>query len=145
MTSSVFGQPFVQELSSCCGGRPFGHKDMGRKGCCAALHGGAGSPSNAVWPGLRSTSIPSGILIHPTVWPQYTNVTYRQTEQRTVPWHRANRFTNSHPKTVRPVLSDRCLFCLSLCNVGVLWPNSWMNQDATWYGGRPRPRRHCVR
>jgi len=20
-----------------------------------------------------------------------------------------------------------------------------MNQDATWYGGRPRPRRHCVR
>ena len=26
-----------------------------------------------------------------------------------------------------------------------LWPNSWMDQDATWYGGRPRPRRHCVR
>jgi len=21
----------------------------------------------------------------------------------------------------------------------------WMNQDATWYGDRPRPRRHCVR
>ena len=27
------------------------------------------------------SSIPSGILIHPTVWPQYTNVTDRQTEQ----------------------------------------------------------------
>ena len=27
----------------------------------------------------------------------------------------------------------------------LLWPNSWMDQDATWYGGRPRPRRHCVR
>ena len=27
----------------------------------------------------------------------------------------------------------------------VLWPNSWMDQDATWYRGRPRPRRHCVR
>jgi len=27
----------------------------------------------------------------------------------------------------------------------VLWPNGWMNQDATSYGGRPRPRPHCVR
>ena len=26
-----------------------------------------------------------------------------------------------------------------------LWPNGWMDQDATWYGGRPRPKRHCVR
>ena len=23
--------------------------------------------------------------------------------------------------------------------------NGWMDQDATWYGGRPRPRPHCVR
>jgi len=27
----------------------------------------------------------------------------------------------------------------------LLWPNDWMHQDATWYGGRPRPTRHCVR
>ena len=27
----------------------------------------------------------------------------------------------------------------------MLWPNGWMDQDGTWYGGRPRPRRHCVR
>jgi len=27
----------------------------------------------------------------------------------------------------------------------LLRPNSCMDQDATWYGGRPRPRRHCVR
>ena len=27
----------------------------------------------------------------------------------------------------------------------LLWPNGWMDQDATWYGGRPRPRRLCVR
>ena len=27
----------------------------------------------------------------------------------------------------------------------VLWPNGWMDQDATWNGGRPRPRPHCVR
>jgi len=37
------------------------------------------------------------------------------------------------------------LSCLSVCNAGVLWPNGWMDQDDTWYGGRPRPRRHCVR
>jgi len=24
-------------------------------------------------------------------------------------------------------------------NVGVLWPNSWMAEDATWYGRRPLP------
>jgi len=27
----------------------------------------------------------------------------------------------------------------------LLWPNGWMHQDATWYGGRPQPRRLCVR
>jgi len=27
----------------------------------------------------------------------------------------------------------------------LLWPNVWMDQDATWYEGRPRPGPHCVR
>jgi len=27
----------------------------------------------------------------------------------------------------------------------LLWPNGWMDQDVTWYGDRPRPRRLCVR
>jgi len=27
----------------------------------------------------------------------------------------------------------------------LLWSNGCMHQDATWYGGRPQPRRHCVR
>jgi len=27
----------------------------------------------------------------------------------------------------------------------LLWPNGWMHQDTTWYGGRPQPRRLCVR
>jgi len=27
----------------------------------------------------------------------------------------------------------------------LLWPNGWIDQDATWYGGRPHVRRHCVR
>ena len=37
------------------------------------------------------------------------------------------------------MLADRCLSCLSVCNVGVLWPNGWMDQDETWHGGMPRP------
>jgi len=27
----------------------------------------------------------------------------------------------------------------------VLKPNGWKNQDATWYGGSPRPRPHCAK
>ena len=27
----------------------------------------------------------------------------------------------------------------------LILPNGWMDQDSTLYGGRPRPRRHCVR
>jgi len=45
--------------------------DVGRKvgrGCCGGWVP-TGSPSNTVWPGPRPTSLPSGILIHPTVWP----------------------------------------------------------------------------
>ena len=26
-----------------------------------------------------------------------------------------------------------------VCNVGVLWPNGWMDQDETWHRGRPQP------
>jgi len=40
-----------------------------RGGCCA--FGGAWFPSNTVWPGPRPTFLPSDILIHPTIWPQY--------------------------------------------------------------------------
>ena len=28
---------------------------------------------------------------------------------------------------------------------GLLWPNGWTHQDATWYGCRPQPRGLCVR
>ena len=27
----------------------------------------------------------------------------------------------------------------------LLWPNGWMDEDASWYGSRPRPKPHCVR
>jgi len=59
--------------------------DIGRKVGGAAVPlsvGEARSPSNTMSPGPRPTSVPSGILIHPTVWPQYTNVTDRQDRQR---------------------------------------------------------------
>jgi len=50
--------------------------DMGRKvgGYCARPWRELG-PSNTMWTMLRPTSVPSGILIHPTVWRQYTNIT----------------------------------------------------------------------
>jgi len=38
----------------------------------------------------------------------------------------------------------RPLSILSVSNIGVLWPNGWMDQDETWHGGRPQPRQHCV-
>jgi len=40
-------------------------------GCCAPFWA-AGSQSNTMW---------LGVLIHPTIWPQYTNVTDRQTNR----------------------------------------------------------------
>jgi len=48
-------------------------------------------------------------------------------------------------KTVRPILLDHCLSVCPVCDVGVLWPNGWMDQDETWHRGRPRPRPHCAR
>ena len=55
---------------------------MGRKlGAVPLWGGGAGSPSNTMWPGPRPTSMPGFILIRPTVWPQCTNVTDRQDRQ----------------------------------------------------------------
>ena len=33
---------------------------------------------------------------------------------------------------------------LSVCNVGVLWPSGWMDQDETWLAGRSRLWPHFV-
>jgi len=64
--------------------QPFGYNRYGPKiGGCAPFWGrGAASPSNIIWPGTRPACVPSLILICRTVWPQYTNVTDRQTGQR---------------------------------------------------------------
>ena len=41
----------------------------------------------------------------------------------------------AHPpqRGTAPQIFGPCLLC----------PNGWLDQDATWYGGRPWPRRHC--
>ena len=76
----------AQELSAAEMGDRLATIDRGRKvGDRAAVPlsvGEDGSPSNTMLPWLRSISFLSGILIHPTVWPQYTNVTDRQDRQR---------------------------------------------------------------
>ena len=45
------------------------------------------------------------------------------------------------------MLSDHCavLSVCPFCDVGVMWPNGWMDQDETRYACRPRPWPHCVR
>jgi len=55
---------------------------MGRKvGAAVPYSVGELRPHITVSPGPRHTiTVPSGILIRPTVWPQYTNVTDRQPE-----------------------------------------------------------------
>ena len=41
----------------------------------------------------------------------------------------------SPAKEAQPPIFGACL----------LWPNDWMDQNATWYGSRPRSWRHCFR
>jgi len=58
--------------------QPFGHNRYGPKvgeTGCVPLGRGSWVPCNTMWPGPRPASVPSCILIHPTVWPQYINVT----------------------------------------------------------------------
>jgi len=38
-----------------------------------------------------------------------------------------------------------CPSSLSVCDVGLLWPNGCMDHDETWHEGRPGPGPHCVR
>jgi len=54
--------------------RPLGHNRHKPLlvGWVCPFSGGAGSPSNTKSPGPRPTSIPSGIIVHPAVWPQRT-------------------------------------------------------------------------
>jgi len=82
--SAPYGAKLDPHVTQCCLGRgqyiptkwhldPSSRlvtRDMGRKWGVCPLLGGAGSPSNAMSHGPRPTSLPSGILIHPTIWLQ---------------------------------------------------------------------------
>jgi len=54
------------------------------------------------------------------------------------------RFALCYQTVVCPVCLS-VLSVLSVCNVGVLWPNGCMDHDETWHAGRPRPLPHCLR
>ena len=75
-------------------------------------------------------------------FPLLQYVSFTNAEFISVRCFRIQHFCATVCKTVRPKLPDRCLSCLFVCNVSVLWPKGWMDQDDTWYGSRPRPRRH---
>jgi len=50
------------------------------------------------------------------------------------------------PPTTFEIYRSRLGACFHIiCGPRVMWPNGWMDQDAIWYGGRPRPSPHCVR
>jgi len=51
------------------------------------------------------------------------------------------RFALCYGTVVCPV----CLTACPVCDVGVLWPNGWMDQGETWHASRTRPRPHCAR
>jgi len=54
---------------------------MGQKeGAAVPLSAGNWFPSNTMWPGPRSTSVPSGILIHPSIQPFGYNTPTSQTD-----------------------------------------------------------------
>jgi len=67
--------------------------------------GRAGSPSNTMWPGPRPIRTPSFILIRPTVWAQYTNVTDRQTDRHRT--HRIERRSDSIWRTVLQMVAQK--------------------------------------
>jgi len=76
---SSFFYKIDKHLNSCWDSRR-GYNSHGPKsgGWFAPFRGGAASPSNTVSPAPRPIAVPSGILIHPAVWQQCTNVTDRQ-------------------------------------------------------------------
>ena len=73
--------------------------------------------------------MPSFILIRPTVWPQCTNVTDRQTDRQ-----RTDSIGRTVLQTVAQKLFALCYrtVVLFVCNVSVLWPNGWMDQNEAW-------------
>jgi len=100
--------------------QPFDRNRYGPKigGLCPFRGGGAGSPPNTMWPGPRPTYVPSFILIRPTVWPQYTNDTDRQTDRQDRQADRADiqdrQRTDSIGRTVLQTVAQKSIQPLPL-------------------------------
>jgi len=57
----------------------------------------------------------------------------RQTDRQRC--HSIERSVVGRPLVKRSPYAIRPLKCLSFCDVSVLWPNGWMDQDETGHGG----------
>ena len=98
--------------------------DRKLRGMCH-FWGAAGFPFNTMWPGPRPTCTPSFILIHPIVWPHYTNITDRQ----------------DRTGQDRQTRSDRTGWTI-LQRVA---QNGWTNRDAVWHLHLVAPQEACIR
>jgi len=123
--------------------QPFGHNKRRPKNGGLCLFGGeAGSSSNTMLPGLRPICIPSGTLIHPTVSPQYTNVTDRQTGQDRTDRQQSDSIGRTALQTVTQkyfvilVFSERELvFTFAICYRPSVCRLSVCNARAPYSGG----------
>jgi len=112
---------------------------MGRKlgGLCPFGGGGAGSPPNTMWPGPKLTCMHAKFHLDPPNRMATILQRYRQTERQTDRQDRepSDSIGRTVLQTVAPKQFTLCyqiVVCLScLCDVGVLWPNGWMDQDET--------------
>ena len=128
--------------------------DMGRKvGTAVPLSvGGAGSPSNTMWPGSRTTFVPSDSLIHSTVWSQYANVTDRADNGPTA-LHMANRFYKRSTKNCWNCLTAPCAYApptgrylLAYCrktNASFVFRNEWKRRRKFVHDDE-RPKRELI-
>jgi len=81
-----------------------GHKRHQPKigGLLCPFHGGSWVLSNTMWPGPRSTSVPSGIFIHPPVCPQYTRAKNWVQGEGAVPFFGGGAGSPSNTKSPGP-------------------------------------------
>jgi len=72
LTQHGLGRGLLQYQVAFTSIHPFATIDMGRKLGAVPFLGGQLGPHLTTSLGLRPSSIPSGILIHPAIWPQRT-------------------------------------------------------------------------
>jgi len=107
LTQCVVGRGLPSYQVASWSKQPFGYNRHGPKSgglVCPLFGEGEMGPHLTVWPYLYTkwhldpssrfaTTDMGQKLIHPTIWPQYTNVTDRTDRWTTVGWHRVNSFT----------------------------------------------------